>query len=66
MKNLDEQAKQIYFYIKENKIVNPEVISNELKMSIQKMNVYLTILELKGLIINKSGVNYSIREELYV
>lgn len=66
LKNLDEQAKQIYFYIKENKIVNPEVISNELKMSIQKMNVYLTILELKGLIINKSGVNYSIREELYV
>lgn len=66
LKNLDEQAKQIYFYIKESKIVNLEVISNELKISIQKINVYLTILELKGLIINKSGLNYSIREDLYV
>ena len=66
LKNLDEQAKDIYFYIKENKVVNPENISNELKISIQKINAYLTILELKGLIINKSGVNYLIREELYV
>lgn len=65
LKNLDIDARKLYFYIKENKVINPEIACKELKMSIQKMNVYLTILELKGLIINKSGVDYKIRDELY-
>ena len=63
---LDEQARKIYFYIKENKLVNAEIMCSELKMSIQDINMYLTILELKGLIINKYGTNYVIRDEFYV
>lgn len=63
---LDEQARKIYFYIKENKLVDAEIMCNELKMSIQDINIYLTILELKGLIINKYGTNYVIRDEFYV
>lgn len=66
LSQLDENAKQIYLYIKENKVVNSEVMCNELKMSIQNINMYLTILELKGLIINRHGTNYMIRDELYV
>lgn len=66
LSQLDENAKQIYLYIKENKVVNSEIMCNELKMSIQNINMYLTILELKGLIINRHGTNYMIRDELYV
>lgn len=66
LSKLDEQAKQIYLYIKENKVVNSEIMCNELKMSIQNVNMYLTILELRGLIINRHGTNYMIRDELYV
>lgn len=63
---LDEQARKIYFYIKENKLVDAEIMCSKLKMSIQDINMYLTILELKGLIINKYGTNYVIRDEFYV
>ena len=66
LSQLDEQAKKIYFYIKDNKIVNSEIMCNELKISIQNMNMYLTILELKGLILNKNGNKYVLRDELYV
>lgn len=66
LSELDHFAKQIYFYIKENKVINLEVLANEFRENIQKINMYLTILELKGLIINKSGLNYSIRDEFYV
>ena len=65
LNELDANAKNIYFYIKENKVVNSEVICHVLKMHIQDVNMYLTILELKGLIINKNGNNYTLREELY-
>ena len=42
------------------------MICYELKMNIQDVNMYLTILELKGLIVNKSGNNYVVRDDLYV
>lgn len=59
---LDEDVKKVYFYIKENKVINSDIICNELNMSIQDINTYLTILELKGLILNKSGGMYYICE----
>lgn len=64
--NLDDKAKKIYLYIKENKVVNSEVMCKELEFNIQEINMYLTILELKGLIVNKCGVNYMVRDVLYV
>lgn len=64
LQNLDDNAKMIYYYIKENVTVNSEEISNELKINIQKINMYLSILELKGLIVNSSGLNFKVREEI--
>ncbi len=66
LSKLDNVTKDIYFYIKERSIVNSEVICDELKMNMQDVTANLTILELKGLIENKSGNNYSIMEEFYV
>lgn len=66
LSQLDETAQKVYSYIKENKVVNSEIMSNELKMNIQNINMYLTILELKGLVVNKYGSNYTVRDELYV
>lgn len=59
---LDESAKNVYNYVKENKIVSSEIMCNELNLNIQDVNTYLTILELKGLIISKSGGKYCINE----
>ncbi len=66
LSKLDEYAKKIYLYIKENKIVNSELMCNDLKMNIKDINMYLTIMELNGLIMNKYGDNYVLRNELYV
>lgn len=66
LSKLDKKTKKIYNYIKVNKFVNLEVMCEELKMSIQDVNVHITILELKGLVINKSGMNYVLKDELYV
>lgn len=66
LSKLSEICRKIYLHIKENRIVNSEVMSEELKMKMQDVNVNLTILELKGLIKNKSGSFYSIRDEFYV
>ena len=66
LKDLDEQAKRVYYHIKQNKVVNLEIMCSELQMNIQDLNMYLTILELKCLIVNKYGSNYSVRDELYV
>lgn len=63
---LDEQAKKIYFYIKENKVANTEIMCNELSLNVQSLNMYITILELKGLIDSQYGGNYTLRNELYV
>ena len=66
LSKLDKQTQEIYLYIKENKIVSAEAICNDLRMDIKNVNVYLTILELKGLILNKCGNSYVLRDELYV
>lgn len=63
---LDSNTEKIYFYIKENKIVTPELMCEILKMSITVINMHLTILELKGLVINKYGDKYMLRDDLYV
>lgn len=55
LEGLDESAKYVYNYVKENKIASSEIMCSSLNMSIQDINTYLTILELKGLIISKSG-----------
>ena len=65
LSKLDEKAKIIYYYIKNNKIANLEIMCNELKMNVQEINVYLSILELKGLIINKYGTSYMVKDDLY-
>ena len=59
---LDDFSKLIYTYIKEHKIANSEVMCEELKLSIQEINTYLTVLEIKGLIISKSGGRYVVNE----
>lgn len=66
LKQLSEIEKKIYLHIKENKIVNSEVMSEELRMNMQDVNANLTILELKGLIKNKSGCYYCVKDEFYV
>lgn len=66
LQNLDINAKEIYYYIKENKIVNSELLCNEFNLEIRDINAYLTILELKGLIKNISGFNYKVSDEFYV
>ena len=66
LSQLDEIAVRVYQYIKENKVVNFEIMCKDLEMNVQDINMYLTILELKGLIENKYGVNYIVRDELYV
>lgn len=63
---LDDNVKRIYFYIKENKLANIEVMCDDLKLDIKDVNTYLTLLELKGLIVNRNSYNYSLRDELYV
>lgn len=62
LEGLDESAKNVYNYLKENKIASSEIMCNELEMNIQDINTYLTILELKGLITSKSGGKYCINE----
>lgn len=57
---LDDNARKIYQYIKENAVVNSEIMCRQLNMSIQDVNMYLTVLELKGLVASKSGGNYCI------
>ena len=59
---LDEKTKKIYEYFRENKLANSEILCKVLDMNIQDINMYLTILEIKGLIKNKYGNNYVIVE----
>ena len=66
IKDLDEQVKSVYYYIKKNEVANSEIMSKELEISIQNINMCLTILELKCIIVNKNGLNYMIRDDLYV
>lgn len=66
LSQLDNTAQKIYYFIKDNKVTNPENLSIQLNENIQTINTYLSILELKGLIINKYGLNYELRDDLYV
>lgn len=66
LKTEKEIVKNIYYYIKENGETNAEFLSNKLKTEIYNINVFLAILELKGLIINTHGISYKVRDDLYV
>ena len=66
LKNEEEIIKKIYYYIKQNGETNAELLCNKFKTEIYKINVYLSILELKGLIKNTHGISYNISENLYV
>lgn len=63
LKDLDDRTKNIYNYIKENRISNSDVMCNDMKIGIQELNMHLTILELKGLIVDNSGNNFSVSDE---
>ena len=63
LNQLDKTTKDIYYFIKENSVVNSEVICNCLKLNIQEVNTYLSILEIKGLIINNIGNNFTVLDE---
>ena len=62
VEQLDEDSKKIYQYIKENVVVSLEIMCSELNMSIQEVNMCLTVLELKGLVVCKYGGNYCVCE----
>lgn len=55
LKDLDNTCTEIYNYIKENKVINSEVLCSYFNLEISNINAYLTILELKGLITSISG-----------
>ncbi len=61
LQDLDEEAKKIYQYIKQNSVANTEVMCTELNMNIQDINTYATILELKGLISSIPGGKYVLK-----
>lgn len=63
---LGEDARRVYQYIKENGVINSEIMCSELNMSIQDVNSYLTILEIKGLVSSKSAGKYSISDQFYI
>lgn len=60
--DLDDKAKKIFHYIKENGVIASEVMCYELNMNIQDLNSYLTVLEIKGLISSKSGGKYCLSD----
>lgn len=62
LEELDDNSIKIYQYIKENAVGNSEIMCRQLNMSIQDVNMSLTVLELKGLVSSKSGGNYCVSE----
>lgn len=62
LEGLDNNSRKIYRYIKENAVGNSEIMCRQLNMNIQDINMCLTVLELKGLVLSKSGGNYCICE----
>lgn len=62
LKDLNEDSKKVYQIIKQNGVINSEIACGELNMPIQDFNTCLTILEIKGLIMDKTGGMYCIRE----
>ena len=63
LQDLDEEAKKIYQYIKQNSVANTEVMCTEFNMNIQDINTYATILELKGLISSIPGGKYVLKTD---
>lgn len=66
LKSENEIVKNIYYYIKENGETNAEFLSSKFEIEIYNINVFLAILELKGLIVNTHGISYKVRDDLYV
>lgn len=64
LEELDDNSIKVYQYIKENAVGNSEIMCRQLDMSIQDVNMSLTILELKGLVLSKSGGNYCVSERI--
>ena len=64
LEELDDNSIKIYQYIKENAVGNSEIMCRQLNMSIQDVNMSLTVLELKGLVSSKSGGNYCVSERI--
>ena len=64
LEELDDNSIMIYQYIKENAVGNSEIMCKQLNMSIQDVNMSLTVLELKGLVSSKSGGNYCVSERI--
>ena len=62
LEELDDNSIKVYQYIKENAVGNSEIMCRQLDMSIQDVNMSLTVLELKGLVSSKSGGNYCVSE----
>lgn len=62
LEELDDNSIKVYQYIKENAVGNSEIMCRQLNMSIQDVNMSLTVLELKGLVSSKSGGNYCVSE----
>lgn len=63
---LEEKTKAIYYHIKENGIVNLDIMCKDLNISIQELSTHLTILELKGLVVDRTGGNYCVNEKMYI
>ena len=66
LKDTEAIVKDIYYYIKDSGEINAEVLCNKFETEIYKINVYLAVLELKGLIVNTCGINYRVSDKLYV
>ena len=65
VKDLDENTRRIYQYIKENVVCNSEIMCERLNMSIQDVNFGLAVLEFKGVVLSKGGGNYCVCEEFF-
>lgn len=66
LNNENQIVKNIYCYLKENGETNAEVLSDMYETDIVNINIYLSKLELKGLIVNSHGSTFRIRDDLYV
>lgn len=66
LKNEDQVVKDIYYYLKKNGESSADNLSNIFEMGVSKVNMYLSKLELKGLIYNTHGSCYKTRDDLYV
>ena len=64
--DVDEEIKTVYNYIKEKGITNIECMLEDLKMDISSINASVTVLEIKGLVVNSEGDKYSVNKNMIV